>query len=124
MRTPKPIFLENPADLEQLKAKLRKVETECETLVKGGQMGMAQLKAEEREEVLADIELTEKMKKLGYDVEEAEKNNKEALTILTKDLLKLSSSSPKIKINDSEYSIKANEKQKFIEVSNKLMLSE
>lgn len=77
-----------------------------------------------REEVLADVELTEKMKKLGYDVEEAEKNNKEALTILTKNLLKLSSSSPKIKIDDNEYSIKENEKQKFIEASNKLMLSE
>lgn len=77
-----------------------------------------------REELLADLELTEKMKKLGYDVEEAERNNKEALTIVTKDLLKISSSSPKIKIDEKEYSIKEAEKQKFIEASNKLLLSE
>lgn len=75
-----------------------------------------------REELMADVELTEKMKKLGYDVENAEKNNKEALTILTKDLLKLSSSSPKIKIDNNEYSIKETEHQKFIESSNKLLL--
>lgn len=75
-----------------------------------------------RDELMADVELTEKMKKLGYDVETVEKNNKEALTILTKDLLKLSSSSPKIKIDNNEYSIKETEHQKFIESSNKLLL--
>ena len=42
-------------DLENLKAKLAKVEAECESFVKNGKMDMAQLKAEEREEVCADI---------------------------------------------------------------------
>lgn len=77
-----------------------------------------------REELMSDIELTARMKELGYDVAEIEKNNKEAMTILTKDLLRLSSSSPKIKINDNEYSIKESQSQKFIETSNVLLLSE
>ena len=42
-------------DMENLKAKLAKVESECESLVKNGKIELAQLKAEEREEVLADI---------------------------------------------------------------------
>lgn len=77
-----------------------------------------------REQLLADIELLEKMKKLGYNVEEAEKNNMESLTLLTKSLLELSSSSPKIKIDNNEYSIKESEQQKFIENSKKLLLSD
>lgn len=77
-----------------------------------------------REELMSDIELTARMKELGYDVAEIEKNNKETITILTKDLLRLSSSSPKIKVNDNEYSIKDSQSQKFIETSNVLLLSE
>ena len=46
------------------------------------------------------------------------------MTILTKDLLRLSSSSPKIRVNDNEYSIKDSQSQKFIETSNVLLLSE
>lgn len=42
-------------DMENLKARLAKVEAECESFVKNGKMDMAQLKAEEREEVCADI---------------------------------------------------------------------
>lgn len=42
-------------DLENLKAKLSKVEAECESFVKNGKMDMAHLKAEEREEICADI---------------------------------------------------------------------
>lgn len=70
-------------DLEQLKAKLRKVETECETLVKGGQMGMAQLKAEEREEVLADIH---RLQELIKAYTKAEVAAKEAYTMCEKNL--------------------------------------
>lgn len=77
-----------------------------------------------REELMSDVELTAKMKELGYDVAEIEENNKEAMTILTKDLLKLSSSSPKIKVNDNEYSIKESQCQKFIEASNVLLLAD
>ena len=42
-------------DLENLKAKLTRIESECESLVKSGKIELAQLKAEEREEVLSDI---------------------------------------------------------------------
>ena len=42
-------------DMENIKARLQKVEAECESLVKNGKVDLAQLKAEEREEVLADI---------------------------------------------------------------------
>ena len=44
-------------DMEVLKNKLKKTETDCESLVKAGKMDLAQLKAEEREEVIADINL-------------------------------------------------------------------
>ncbi len=42
-------------DMQNLKARLKKSETDCESLVKAGKMDLAQLKAEEREEILADI---------------------------------------------------------------------
>lgn len=42
-------------DMEILKGKLKKTETDCESLVRAGKMDLAQLKAEEREEVIADI---------------------------------------------------------------------
>lgn len=42
-------------DLDNLKAKLKKVEMDCEALVKTGKIDSAQLKAEEREEIIADI---------------------------------------------------------------------
>ena len=42
-------------DMENLKARLAKTEAECESFVKNGKMDMAQLKAEEREEIMADI---------------------------------------------------------------------
>lgn len=77
-----------------------------------------------RNELLEDIELSKKMKELGYDVKEAEKNNKESLTLLTKDLLKLSNSSPKIKIDNNEYSIKESKQKEFIESSKKLLLTD
>lgn len=77
-----------------------------------------------REELMADIELTNRMKELGYDVVASEKNNKEAMAILTKDLLNLSSSSPRIKVNDNEYSIKETQQKKFIETSNTFLLAD
>ena len=43
-------------DMEVLKNRLAKVEDECETFVKNGKMDMAQLKSEEREEIISDIE--------------------------------------------------------------------
>lgn len=62
-------------DLETLKTRLTKIESECESFVKNGKMDMAQLKAEEREEVVADIKrYSELVKAYG----EAEKTAKEA----------------------------------------------
>lgn len=42
-------------DMENLKTRLSKVESECESLVKNGRMDLAQVKAEEREEIISDI---------------------------------------------------------------------
>ena len=77
-----------------------------------------------KKELLEDVDITEKMKKLGYDVSEAEDNNKEALTILTKKLLELSKSSPRIKIDDKEYNVKESMKQKFIDDFSKQLLTD
>ena len=43
-------------DMETLKSRRTKVEAECETFVKNGKMDMAQLKSEEREEIISDME--------------------------------------------------------------------
>lgn len=61
--------------LEQLNAKLAKVEAECESFVKGNNMEMAQLKAEEREETVADIS---RQKELVKAFQEAANTAKEA----------------------------------------------
>lgn len=54
-------------DMENLKKRLSKVEADCEALVKVGNMEAATLKAEEREEILSDINrLTELVK--AYEV--------------------------------------------------------
>ena len=42
-------------DMKNLKVKLEKVESECESLVKANKIELAQLKADEREEIMADI---------------------------------------------------------------------
>lgn len=54
-------------DLENLKSKLLKVESECESLVKAGKIDMAQLKAEEREEVISDIKRLSELVK-AYEI--------------------------------------------------------
>ena len=45
--------------MEELQVKLKKVESECETLVKNNKMDAAALKAEERDEVLSEIRRTD-----------------------------------------------------------------
>ena len=62
-------------DRERLKERLCQVEKECESLVKTGKMDMAQLKAEEREEIVADIRRYDQLVK-AYD--EATRAAKEA----------------------------------------------
>lgn len=42
-------------DMEILKSKLKKAEADCESLVKAGKIEYAQLKADEREEIMSDI---------------------------------------------------------------------
>lgn len=73
-------------DMETLKARLTKVEAECETFVKNGKIDMANLKAEEREEVVSDIERVSQLVK-AYEVASAQA--KEAQEMCEKRLRKL-----------------------------------
>ena len=73
-------------DMETLKTRLTKVEAECETFVKNGKMYMANLKAEEREEVVSDIERLSQLVK-AYEVASAQA--KEAQEMCEKRLRKL-----------------------------------
>ena len=73
-------------DLENLKTRQAKVEAECESFVKNGKIDMAQLKAEEREEIISDINrLTELVK--AYEA--ATNTAKEAQEMCEKNLRKL-----------------------------------
>ena len=73
-------------DLENLKIRLKKAEADCETFVKTGQMGNAQLKAEEREEIMSDIRRVNELIK-AYT--KAEAQAKEAHTLCEQNLRKL-----------------------------------
>lgn len=73
-------------DMENLKARLAKVEAECESFVKNGRIDMAQLKAEEREEILSDIK---RYTELVKAYEEATNTAKEAQEMCDKNLRKL-----------------------------------
>lgn len=73
-------------DMENLSKRKAKVEAECEALVKSGNIDMARLKAEEREEILSDIQRqTELIKVYGEAAEAA----KEAQEMCEKRLRKL-----------------------------------
>lgn len=73
-------------DMEILKTRLTKVEAECESFVKNGRIEMAQLKAEEREEILADISRMSELIK-AYDA--ATNTAKEAQEMCERRLRKL-----------------------------------
>ena len=73
-------------DMETLKTRLTKVEADCEAFVKNGKMDMANLKAEEREEVVSDIERISQLVK-AYEVASAQA--KEAQEMCEKRLRKL-----------------------------------
>lgn len=80
-------------DLENFKIKLTKIEAECEALVRNGKIELAQLKAEEREEVLSDIgRYTELVK--AYDV--AANTAREAQEVCEKNLRKLKRESKEV----------------------------
>ena len=80
-------------DMENLKSKLSKVESECESLVKNGKIELAQLKAEEREEILADIK---RYSELVKAYEAAENTAREAQVMCEKNLRKLKRESKEV----------------------------
>lgn len=80
-------------DMEALKTRLTKVEAECETFVKNGKIDMAQLKSEEREEVISDIE---RLSQLIKAFEVATAQAKEAQEMCEKRLRKLKRESKEV----------------------------
>lgn len=73
-------------DMETLKSRLAKTEADCESLVKNGKLDMAQLKAEEREEIVADIK---RLAELIKAYEAATNTAKEAQEMCGRNLRKL-----------------------------------
>ena len=80
-------------DMKNLKAKLEKVESECESLVKANKMELAQLKADEREEIMADIK---RYSELVKAYEDAANTAKEAQEMCEKNLRKLKRESKEV----------------------------
>ncbi len=80
-------------DMETLKTRLTKVEAECETFVKNGKIDMAQLKSEEREEIISDIE---RLSQLIKAFEVATAQAKEAQEMCEKRLRKLKRESKEV----------------------------
>lgn len=80
-------------DMKNLKAKLKKVESECESLVKANKIELAQLKADEREEIMADIK---RYSELVKAYEDAANTAKEAQEMCEKNLRKLKRESKEV----------------------------
>lgn len=80
-------------DMKNLKSKLEKVESECESLVKANKIELAQLKADEREEVMADIK---RYSELIKAYEDAANTAKEAQEMCEKNLRKLKRESKEV----------------------------
>lgn len=80
-------------DLENLNARKAKVEAECESFVKNGKIDMAQLKAEEREEILSDIN---RLTKLVTAYTDATNAAKAAQEMCDKNLRKLKRESKEV----------------------------
>lgn len=80
-------------DVENLKNKLSKVESECEALVKAGKIDMAQIKSEEREDILSDIKRYAELVK-AYQTAEA--TAREAQQMCEKNLRKLKRESKEV----------------------------
>lgn len=72
--------------LDQNKSRLVKIESECEVFVKNGKMDMAELKAEEREDVVGEIS---RLTELVNNLTDAVANAKEAFEMCEKNLRKL-----------------------------------
>jgi hypothetical protein len=80
-------------DLKNLKERLSKVESECEALVKAGKLDHAQIKVDEREDILSDIQRCESMVK-AYT--EASTSAKEAYEACERNLRKLKRESKEV----------------------------
>lgn len=80
-------------DMKNLKAKLEKVESECKSLVKANKIELAQLKADEREEIMADIR---RYSELVKAYEDAANTAKEAQEMCEKNLRKLKRESKEV----------------------------
>lgn len=80
-------------DYNNLKKRLSNVEKDCEALVKAGKLESAQLKAEEREEILSDMTRTESLIKVYT---EAAQSAKEAYEMCDKNLRKLKRESKEV----------------------------
>lgn len=80
-------------DMKNLKAKLEKIESECESLVKANKYELAQLKADEREEIIADIK---RYSELVKAYEDAANTAKEAQEMCEKNLRKLKRESKEV----------------------------
>lgn len=80
-------------DVENLKSKLTKAESECESLVRAGKMDLAQIKSEEREEILSDIK---RMGELVKAYTAAEATAREAQEMCEKNLRKLKRESKEV----------------------------
>lgn len=80
-------------DLDALKIRLSKVEKDCEALVKANRIAQAQLKAEEREEILSDIGRCQSKITVYTDAAQAAK---EAFELCEKNLRKLKRESKEV----------------------------
>jgi len=80
-------------DMKNLKARIEKVEAECESLVKANKIDLARLKAEEREEVAADIR---RYSELIKAYEDAANTANEAQEMCEKNLRKLKRESKEV----------------------------
>lgn len=80
-------------DMKNLKARIEKVEAECESLVKANKIDLARLKAEEREEIAADIR---RYSELIKAYEDAANTAKEAQEMCEKNLRKLKRESKEV----------------------------
>jgi len=71
-----------------------------------------------------EINLGEEMKKYGYNITDSKENIEKAYNAISKDLLNITRSSAKIKINDKIYSVNDNLSKKYLNENKKLLLDE
>lgn len=70
------------------------------------------------------VELGEELKKIGYDISSSDENIEKTFAIVTKEMLSIASSSPKIKLDEKIYKMEDYNSTKFIESTRTLYLEE